>query len=231
MWNKLIQNDVKNFLNYNFILNSIQFKKTNSKYKNIDKNKIFSNINVYTHLKNIISNTNNNSKILINMNNNNSLSSVINNYIHNYINYKSSKSNLISSKPKNKPTIFIYKYTNQLYSSFLENYKLKRLITNGNIIKKMEVEKNQKKNDKITLINLKESIKYISSNKKLFNIIILKNTTNKLIKIVNFIKNKLIVNNSIFYFTPSINYSTTKFKKIKSIKRRLTKKYKKFLKN
>lgn len=236
MWISFFKNNL-NTSNKTCKLNEIiSIRKIFQKYKNTNKNTTFANIKYYITLLSTLTNINASSFQFKNLVSTDLLQNIISSYLYYCSGVKKMKlQNLTSKQSKLTPTITIFKYKTQLYSSILKNYKLKKLITNGFFIKKLELEKSQKKSDKMNLLNLKESYNYINAlnntTENNFHIIVLKNTNTKFFKIINFFKKKISNQNVIIYFTPNINYSKKKFKKIKSIKRKLVKKYNKVVKN
>lgn len=237
MWISFFKNNLTPSNNVNKLNEIVSIRKIFQKYKIINKKITLSNMGYYINLIQILIKINVTSILFKNLFLTDLIQNTINSYVYYYNSMKKIKiQNLTSKQSKIKPLITIFKYKTQLYSSILKNFKLKKLITNGLFIKKLELEKNQKKNDKINLLNLKETYNQInvlnnSTHTDSFQIIVLKNTNTKLFKIINFFKKKLSNQNTLIYFTPSINYSKFKFKKIKSIKRKLVKKYSKVVKN
>lgn len=111
----------------------------------------------------------------------------------------------------------------------INNNKCILTLSTGIIFKKMQMkEKSIKKTQKMFNIMMK----LVSTNlKKKINcnnyIIHIKGTKSKLLNILVFIKKSFINNNLFFLYSPRIDYKI-KFKKIKSIKRRLKKKFVRF---
>lgn len=229
-------NTLHNNLCKNYKLNDIiNINKIIFKYKNINVINLKKNIKKFIQL---LACTNQFFKIpliLKNIIKNDNFKNIINLYYHYTTNSKNNYFYLLSIKNlKCQPIALIIKYQSQLYSCILKNSKLMKSITNGIFLKKLELEKCQKKNDKLSLLNLKECYNIATQLKQKENdffLINIKNTNTKIFKILNFFKKKIQSTNTLIYFTPSINYSYVKFKKIKSIKRKLTKKYNKLTKN
>jgi len=125
-------------------------------------------------------------------------------------------------KKNKETTLIVLSYKTQLRSLIVNNAKISYFVTNGMISKKLELEKSQKKNDKLSMLNLSEiSLKL---NTKTNLVVLIKHTSSKILKIINFIKKKKILSN-IFIYSPKTPFSLSKIKKIKSIKRKLAKKY------
>ena len=99
--------------------------------------------------------------------------------------------------------------------------------TNGIFLKKNGIiEKSRKKDLKTSLLNLNISINFLKNlnlkNKILINIKKIKPFLTKINKII---KNELFNKNITYVLTPEISFNKNKFKKVKSIKRRIRKKY------
>ena len=99
--------------------------------------------------------------------------------------------------------------------------------TNGIVLKKNGIiEKSRKKDLKTSLLNLNISINFLKNlnlkNKILINIKKIKPFLTKINKII---KNELFNKNITYVLTPEISFNKNKFKKVKSIKRRIRKKY------
>jgi hypothetical protein len=209
-----------------------------NKYKNIGTNIIVNNIknfiNFQLHTINILKT----SSFIVNLYRNDNFSSIINSYNFYIRFFKKNQFQSISLKNSKKTvSMMILNFKSQLYSSILKNSKLIKLTTNGFFLKKLELEKCQKKNDKLSILNLRESqtqLMNLNKNSKNINnstVLNVCGTNTKLFKLINFFKKKTNDSNFLVYFTPKISYSKIKFKKIKSIKRKLTKKYNKLIKN
>jgi len=146
--------------------------------------------------------------------------------LNNYIKWNLNDVTKINNKKIQNNCIFLIKFKKQLLSSIMLNGKLKKFLTNGVFIKKLDLKKSQKKDDKIVLINLNDCILFIKKNFFKSNIVVnIKNTNNKFIKVINFIKKNFNTLKYLLIYTPKIPYSNFKYKKVKSIKRKLKKKY------
>lgn len=100
--------------------------------------------------------------------------------------------------------------------------------TNGIILKKNGImEKSRKKDYKTSLLNLNISLNFLKNLNFKENITInLKKIKPFLSKINKILKNEFLNKNVTYILTPQIPFSKKNFKKIKSIKRRLRKKFK-----
>jgi hypothetical protein len=99
--------------------------------------------------------------------------------------------------------------------------------TNGIFVKSLGLVKSQKKNEKISTINVNELFKFLKTfilKNKINILFFLKNISSKTIKLLNQIKKKIDQNNCLI-IKPSTPFTLNKNKRIKSIKRKLTKKY------
>lgn len=107
----------------------------------------------------------------------------------------------------------------------LNNNKSILTLTTGIIFKKMQMkEKSIKKTQKMFNIMMKLVATNLKKKINCNNFIIqIKGTKSKLINIITFVKNSFKENNVFFLYSPTIDYKL-KFKKVKSIKRRLKKK-------
>jgi hypothetical protein len=114
----------------------------------------------------------------------------------------------------------------QLYSNIIINNACKKLITNGIILKKLNIsKKSQKKNNKISSINLKKISEYLHSNIKSRSVFI--NTYSSkysILKLSNTIRTIFKKFQITYTYSPQ-NKNTNTYKKIKSIKKKLKKKY------
>lgn len=138
-------------------------------------------------------------------------------------NYYSNSENiiLILDIRKNKPKIFV-----------INNNRCFLSITSGLIFKKLNLSKKKiKKSEKMLTLMIRTvffKIKNLISYKKcLINI---KGTKNNLFNIIINI-NKIFKNKMSLMYEPRISYGRFKFKKIKSIKKRLRKKFTRLIKN
>jgi hypothetical protein len=123
--------------------------------------------------------------------------------------------------------IFILKITKkQSFIIILKNNKIIFSRTNGFFLKKLNIKKkSQKKDNKLSILNLKNGLSFCNTNninKIIFNMVGLKKNSNKLVYFLkNFFKNKMF----IYINSLKVNFFKNKFKKVKSIKRKLRKKY------
>ena len=141
--------------------------------------------------------------------------------------YLNLKKVLKKNNSNNFKTILQLKLTKkQLFNTIRYNNKLILMHSNGMFLKQLNLTKKSKKKDsKVSIVNLKKTMEIFEKMKKTNLIINIVGSRVFLLKYVNFLKNTLKNNEVIFIFTPSINYSLNKFKKIQSIKRKLKKKY------
>ena len=135
----------------------------------------------------------------------------------------------IKNKKKNDKICFFYilLLKKQTYINIILNSKKILHSTNGIVLKKNGIlEKCRKKDSKSSIMNLNNSINFFKTLK--FNgilIINVKKIKNFLNKINKILKNELLPNNCKFIFSPEVSFLKKNFKKVKSIKRRLRKKY------
>lgn len=109
----------------------------------------------------------------------------------------------------------------QLYSNFLKNSFIDKFLTNGTLLGKLRIfSKNKKKNLKIYGYNIKKFFFELDKRNYVVEVVGCKNHTHKIIKLIK--KNYKL--NSIFIFTPKRSFFIDQFKKLSSIKKRLTKK-------
>ncbi len=150
------------------------------------------------------------------------------NYINILINKNISKNILYVDK------VFFYVTLKkkQTYVSIYENKKKIFQNTNGIVLKKNNIlEKSRKKDIKISMLNVISSIKFYKNNLKNKQIkcfvVSIKNAKTFIIKINKILISEIkqFTNKLFFILTPSITFGRQSFKKIKSIKRRLRKKY------
>jgi hypothetical protein len=138
----------------------------------------------------------------------------------------------LKNQDKNKPILLIYillKKKQTYINYFLNNKKIFHS-TNGIILKKnLIIEKSRKKDSKTSILNITTSINILKNlnlniEKKqiLINVKKIKPFLNKINKIL---KTEFNFNDTKYIITPEIPFNKNKFKKIKSIKRRLRKKY------
>lgn len=149
-----------------------------------------------------------------------------------YINYYNFRNYFLINKRFNK---IIYYYL------FMLNIKKKKPFVNitlrnktllsvstGFLLKKLNIEeKKSKKSLKTLYLLLKIVINNLNKNFKNYQRIIcnIKGSKKRLFQIIIFLKKKINFNNIIFIYTPNFYQNSIKFKKIKSIKRRLRKKF------
>ena len=144
----------------------------------------------------------------------------------NYISLIFKKSKIKNLK-KNFLKLLIVLKKKQTYVNISLNFLKKIHNTNGIVLKKNGIfEKSRKKDSKTSILNINESVKYLKKfkdqNYLIINIKHIKPFLNKINKIL---KNEIKKDCKII-ITPNIPfYGGIKFKKIKSIKRRLRKKY------
>lgn len=149
-----------------------------------------------------------------------------------YVNYLNFKNYFLI----NKKYIFL-----KNYFLFILNIKKKKpfvniiikdkvllAVSSGFILKKLNIsEKKSKKSLKTLYLMLKIIINNL--NKNFFNykkiICQIKGSKKRLFQIILFLKKKIKFNNIIFIYTPNFYQNSIKFKKIKSIKKRLRKKF------
>lgn len=157
-------------------------------------------------------------------------------YIYNSYNYKNKNylkivkqfldynQNIL--KKINLNTIILKIKKKQLYSNIVVNNMCKKLITNGMILKKINIfKKNQKKNNKISSINLKKISEYLHSGIKMKNICIsIYGSKYNVLKLSNTVRTIFKKFNITYIYSPQ-NKNTNEYKKIKSIKKKLKKKY------
>jgi hypothetical protein len=143
----------------------------------------------------------------------------------NYISVLLKKSKITNLK-KNFLNLLIILKKKQTYVNISFNFLKKIHNTNGIVLKKNGIfEKSRKKDSKTSILTVNESLKYLKTFKeKNFITINIKNLKPFLNKINKILKNE-IKNDCKIIITPNIPFYKNKFKKIKSIKRRLRKKY------
>lgn len=115
----------------------------------------------------------------------------------------------------------------QTYISIFKNNNKLLHNTNGIVLKQNNIfEKSRKKDQKTSILNLKNSIQIFKKlNLKNYTIINIKKIKPFLNKINKILKNEFNKKKTKIILTPSISFNKNSFKKIKSIKRRLRKKY------
>lgn len=165
---------------------------------------------------------------------------IINKYIQNYkykINLNKIKLNYnqiisiktIKNEKKNEKICFFYILLLKKQTYINININSKKILhsTNGIVLKKNGIlEKCRKKDSKSSIMNLNNAVTFFKNIKFNGTIIVnvkkIKPFINKINKIL---KNEIFSNNCKFIFSPEISFYKNNFKKIKSIKRRLRKKY------
>jgi hypothetical protein len=198
----LINKNIDYYISKNLIIN--RFKKINFFLKNyLFINKLIKELRLYTNYKRY-------------------------NIINLYANYYILKThNLVKFNYKKFVIIIINILKKKIFITLIKNNKLILNLSPGIITKKLEINnKNAKKNLKI--INL--MIKTIINNfKKLYKseyyFIQIKGAKNNIYTILNLLKIRVNLKKTYFIFSPFINYNNYKFKKIRSIKRKLRKKF------
>lgn len=139
--------------------------------------------------------------------------------------YKKYISIYINNRKKLDQLVFDIK-KKQLYSLLYKNLRIQKLITNGGILKKLKIfVKKQKKNMTVYGFNIKKMFNEIENKEYIIEIIGCKN---QIFKIIKYIK-KYHKRNCIFIFTPKRSFFKNQFKKLSSIKRKMTKRYVKSL--
>lgn len=120
----------------------------------------------------------------------------------------------------------------QIYANVFNNTKKIIHLSNGIVLKKHGIlEKSRKKETKISLTTINEILKLINltAKKNKFDLIInIKKTKSIIGKIIRILFTTKLLGNKkkTLIISPKINFGCSKFKKVKSIKRRLRKKYK-----
>lgn len=110
----------------------------------------------------------------------------------------------------------------QLYSFLLKNDRLKKVLTNGILLKKLKMPKKSLKKSMTThTMNIKSFFKEVPN---IDYIITIKGLKFELFKIIKLIK-KYHLNNSSILILPRNSFYRSQFKKVKAIKRRTMKKY------
>jgi hypothetical protein len=184
-------------------------KKIKIMFNELTKNKKYGLLVIEKYLNNLKNNININ-KIKIN---------------YNYIN---TIKTLKCEKKEYKTCFFcIVLLKKQTYINVIINNKKYIHNTNGIVLKKNGIlEKCRKKDSKSSIMNLNNSINLFKNIKisttTIVNIKKIKPFLNKIIKVL---KNEINLNNLKFILSPEISFFKSNFKKIKSIKRRLRKKY------
>lgn len=113
----------------------------------------------------------------------------------------------------------------QLFSTIFSKSKINFFCTNGMFLKKLALNKNKKKDNKVSVLNLKKTAEFIKARNiktLLINVIYSKTFV---FKYLNILKKNINVDNLIYIYTPKTSFSQNKYKKIKSIKRKLKKRY------
>lgn len=105
----------------------------------------------------------------------------------------------------------------QLYSSLYENLFLKKFLTNGLLLKQLNIQvKYEKKNLSTYNLNIR---KFVGDTSNLNCVLEIIGCKNSIFKIISFIK-KYHNKNAIFIFTPRRSFFANQYKRLRSIKRR-----------
>jgi hypothetical protein len=145
----------------------------------------------------------------------------------NYFFYKNKKTSFNKLGLKKYAIIVINSVKKKTFISFIKNNKSILNLTPGIITKKLEIkEKNIKKSFKILNLMVKTTINNI---KKVYNpsnyIIQIKGTKNNLNQLLTLLRVRLDLSKTFLIYTPIIGYNKLRFKKIRSIKKKLKKKF------
>ena len=135
--------------------------------------------------------------------------------------------NIKQSKVKKITYIYVLLKKKQTYINIIFDNKKILHNTNGIVLKKHNIlEKSRKKDPKSSILNLNHSISFFKNlNIKSCLIINIKKIKPFINKINKIFKNEFNQKDIKFIITPEISFNKSVFKKIKSIKRRLRKKY------
>jgi hypothetical protein len=113
----------------------------------------------------------------------------------------------------------------QLFCTIFNNKKIIFFVSNGFFLKKLMLKKSQKKDSKVSILSLKNVIEFLKK-KSIKNLIVNLNFAKSFsTKYIHFIKSTFKNTNVIYVYSTLLNFSKKKFKKIKSIKRKLKKRY------
>ncbi len=206
MWINLLKIKIKP----NFFIKNIK-KKNFRKFKAFDNNKILTVIDNFMNLKKNIK------KIFFIKSLKKTLS-----YFYRL------KSIIIKNNIYLYNTTFQIKITKkQILTTINHKNKLVWFLSNGMLFKELQLtQKSKKKDNKVSIVNLKKAIEFLKKNlKKNYLIIQILGSRSYLVKYVNFLKSSFNNYSCIYTYTPVFSFSKKKNKKIKSIKRKLRKKY------
>jgi hypothetical protein len=190
-------------------LNSINYKDLKKKASHFNEKKIINIFNYFINLK----------KVLIN-------AGCGFNFFGLLMFYLSIKKVLSKHNIKSYNTILQLKLTKkQLFSTIFNKKKIALFVSNGLFLKKLVLKKNQKKDSKVSILNLKRVVEFLQKKNVTSLVINIMYSKNYLVKYLNFFKSSLKNTHVLYFYSPKLNFSKKKFKKIKSIKRKLKKKY------
>jgi hypothetical protein len=191
------------------LLNSVNFKDLKKKISLFNEQKITSIFTLFITLKRLFFKSN---------------TSSVKNLIVIYTNIQQilKKNNL-----KTYSNVLQIKLTKkQVFCTIFNKKKILFFLTNGSFLKRLLLKKSQKKDTKVSILNLKHVVEFLK--KKYIKNIIVNIIFSKIFvsKYIYFLKNHIKHHNVMHFYTPKSSFSKKKFKKIKSIKRKLKKKYK-----
>lgn len=191
------------------LLSLIEFKDLKKKTKLFDSKKIINTVNLFLNLLKSFIHIFDRIKML------------------NLVLFYSNIKNIISkSSLKNYNAVLQMKSTKkQLVCTVFKKKKIIFFISNGFFLKKLSLKKSQKKDSKVSVLNLKNIVEFIKKkniNSLVVNLVYAKSFS---IRHLYFLKNNLKKMNILYLYSPKINFSKNRFKKVKSIKRKLKKKY------
>jgi hypothetical protein len=113
----------------------------------------------------------------------------------------------------------------QLFCTIFNKNKTVFFISNGFFLKKLILKKSQKKDSKVSILNLKNIVEFVKK-KNIKNLVVNLNIAKSFsTKYLHFFKSNLKKINTLYLYSPKLSFSKKKFKKVKSIKRKLKKKY------
>jgi hypothetical protein len=113
----------------------------------------------------------------------------------------------------------------QLFCTIFNNKKIIFFVSNGFFLKKLMLKKSQKKDSKVSILSLKNVIEFLKKKSIKSLIVNLNFAKNFSTKYIHFVKSAFKNTNVIYVYSTLLNFSQKKFKKIKSIKRKLKKRY------
>jgi hypothetical protein len=145
----------------------------------------------------------------------------------NYFFYKNKKNNFNKLGLKKYAILVINTTKKKTFVSFIRKNKSILNLTPGIITKKLDIkEKNAKKSFKILNLMIKTTINNV---KKIYNpinyVIQIKGTKSNLNQLLNLLRVRLDFKKVFLIYTPIIGYNTLRFKKVRSIKKKLKKKF------